>query len=68
MKKLLGLTLILTLLALLPSCEEKKILHCDGCTREVEVAVSSGMDEEWIIYCAECEKSLGLSSILDGEK
>jgi hypothetical protein len=64
MKKLLGLTLILALLALLPSCGEKKILHCDGCGREVEVAASSRMEEEWIVFCEDCEKGLGLSSIL----
>ncbi len=64
MKKLLGLTLMIALLALLSSCGEKKILHCDGCGREVEVAASSGMEEEWIVFCEDCEKGLGLSSIL----
>ena len=65
MKKLLGLILILTLLALLPSCGEKKILHCDGCGREVEADAFSGMGEEWIVFCEDCEKGLELSSILD---
>ena len=64
MKRILLTVLALALLAMLCGCGKKKILHCDGCGREVRVEASSNMEEDWIVFCKECERDLGLSSIL----
>ena len=36
----------------------KKTLHCDLCGKEV--SADSNMDEDWIIYCEECEPELNM--------
>lgn len=46
----------------------KKILHCDHCGKEVETSQSSNMEEDWLIYCAECNEELfGDDPILGSE-
>ena len=58
MKKiLLALLLALSLLAL-SACGEKRIVHCDGCGKELQVNANSNMDEDWIILCEDCQKEL----------
>ena len=58
MKKiLLALLLVLSLLAL-SACGEKRIVHCDGCGKELQVNANSNMDEDWIILCEDCQKEL----------
>ena len=65
MKRILCLLLVvLTLAALLAGCGEKKTLHCDRCGKEVKVSMDSKMEEDWIIYCSDCEKELGLDEIV----
>ena len=59
MKKAIVLTLALLLVAgSLAACGAKKILHCDHCGKEVSVKESSNMEEDWIIYCAQCNEEL----------
>ena len=53
-KKLMILISVVGILMMLSSCGEKKILHCDKCGKEVSVAESSNMEEEWILFCPEC--------------
>ncbi|MBQ4067002.1 MAG: hypothetical protein IJD22_05100 [Clostridia bacterium] len=65
MKKLIALLSALALLCILCSCGEKKVLHCDNCNTEVEVDASSNMEEEWSIYCGDCEKKLGLDTVVE---
>ena len=36
-------------------------VRCDGCGKEVKC--DSKMDEDWIIFCAECEKELDLDFV-----
>lgn len=57
-KKAVLLILTVIISVSLTACGEKKILHCDGCDTEIKVNASSEMTEEWIIYCAKCEKEL----------
>ena len=52
-KKAVLLILTVIISVSLTACGEKKILHC-----EIKVNASSEMTEEWIIYCAKCEKEL----------
>lgn len=52
MKKLIILLLTTVLAIMLISCG-KVTLHCDGCGKEVRA--DSKMDEDWIIFCKECE-------------
>ena len=64
MKKLITLILALSMLTLLCSCGEKKILTCDGCGKDVEVEASSNMTDEWTVFCSDCEKDLGLDTLV----
>ena len=49
---------ILLLLAMLTACGASKIVHCDHCGEEVEIKADSNMEEDWIIYCAQCNEEL----------
>ena len=58
MKKLIVLLLVaVMLLGILSGCA-KKILHCDGCGKEVQVDESSNMEEDWLVFCEECNKEI----------
>ena len=35
-------------------CGKRKMLHCDECGKEVLVAESSSMEEDWLVFCDEC--------------
>lgn len=53
-KRVLALTAALVLL--LCGCGAAKILHCDGCGKELRVKASSNMEEDWILYCDACNE------------
>ena len=68
MKKAICLFFALALVFMLCSCFRTKTLTCDGCGTEVVVKESSNMEEEWIIYCGECnEKFFGDNPLLSGK-
>lgn len=67
MKKLLCFLVILVALLTLCSCKAKT-LHCDACGKEVTVKESSNMEEDWIIYCDECNEKLFATDPLLGGK
>lgn len=56
MKKISIILLVSFMLLSLAACGKTKILHCDGCNREVKVKQDSNMEEDWIIYCEECNE------------
>lgn len=58
MKKLLCFLGALSVLLALTGCGKTKLLHCDHCGKEVSVKESSNMEEDWIIYCEECNEEL----------
>ena len=58
MRKLLVICLVLALMLSIAACIKTKELHCDHCGKVCEVAQSSNMEEDWIIYCKECEEEL----------
>lgn len=58
MKKLFALALVAALCLSLTACGSKT-LHCDGCGAEVQVAQNSNMEEDWIIFCHDCEEEMG---------
>lgn len=60
LKKTLFLVLIITIIFCFAGCGEKKTLHCDSCNKEIEVSAKSNMEEDWAVYCKECEKKLNL--------
>lgn len=66
MKHICGLVSMLILLtAVLAGCSQPtKAVHCDSCGKEVKIAADSNMDDDWIIYCKDCEKELGLDQIV----
>lgn len=53
MKKLITLSLVILLVLSLTACGSKNILHCDGCGKEV--SADAKMNEDWIVYCSDCE-------------
>lgn len=58
MKKFVLLLLALAMLLTMAACGATKTLHCDGCGTEVTVEASSNMEEDWIIFCGECNEEL----------
>lgn len=58
MKKLLYLLMMLCILLAITGCGKTKTLHCDNCNKEVVVKENSNMEEDWAIYCAECNEKL----------
>ncbi len=69
MKYFLSVSAVLLIsLMLLCGCGAKKTLHCDNCGKEVTVSQSSNMEEDWAIYCEECNEELfGDDPILGAE-
>lgn len=64
-RKIISLLLIIiALTVILTGCGDKKTLHCDRCGREVEVSADSNMNESWTVYCRQCEKDLGLETVI----
>lgn len=57
MKKTVIAVLLLLLLLCVAGCGSK-VLHCDHCGKEISVKESSNMEEDWIIYCEECNEEL----------
>ena len=69
MKKLFCALLAVMLLisAVCTGCgkpKETRIVHCDNCGKEIEIDADSNMTDEWILYCTDCEKELGLDNII----
>ncbi len=58
MKKILCFVLAAILVFTFTGCGKTKILHCDRCQKEVPVKESSNMEEDWILYCEECNEEL----------
>lgn len=52
------LVIALCMAAALCGCGEKTELHCDSCGKLVFADADSNMDEDWIIYCRDCEEAL----------
>lgn len=68
MKKLLCILLVLSFIFVMTGCGEKKVLHCDKCGKEIEVKASSNMEEDWIIYCEDCNAEIiGNDPIIEEE-
>jgi len=68
MKKSIIALFLLFIILFAAGCK-KKILHCDSCNAEISVKESSNMEEDWIIYCAECNEELfGNDPLLNPEK
>ena len=63
-----GLLLCLLLTACGKSAAATRVVHCDRCGKELTVEADSNMtDGSWIIYCSDCEKALGLDTIVPEE-
>lgn len=54
MKRLLFFLLAVLTLVSLVGCA-KKILHCDGCGKEIKFPANSDYTEDWILLCEECK-------------
>ena len=60
LKRIIALLLLAVMVLTFCACG-KVTLHCDGCGKEVKC--DKKMDEEWIIFCADCEKDLDLDFV-----
>jgi hypothetical protein len=36
----------------------KKVVHCDGCGKEIKLPANSNMTEDWIVLCDECKSKV----------
>ena len=43
---------------------QTRVVHCDHCGKEIEVPADSNLTDEWILYCTDCEKELGLDTLI----
>ena len=51
------LALVFVLLSF-TACGKTKVLHCDHCGTEISVGEKDKTEEDWIIYCEECNEEL----------
>lgn len=58
MKKTVLVFMVISLCFAVTGCAGTKVLHCDNCQNEVQVKESSNMEEDWTIYCAQCNEEL----------
>ena len=58
MKKVFVVMIIGLMMFSASGCGKTKVLHCDGCKKEVKVSESSNMEENWSIFCEDCNKDL----------
>ncbi|MBR5524705.1 MAG: hypothetical protein IKU51_05530 [Clostridia bacterium] len=58
MKKTWCFLVVLMILLTVVGCGSKKTVHCDHCQKEVLIDEDSNMEEDWIIYCNECNEEL----------
>ena len=58
MKKIIFAIALLLILLTVMLCGCTKTLHCDNCGVECVVSESSNMEENWSIYCEECNEEL----------
>ena len=49
------------------SAKASRVVHCDRCGKEITVDADSNLTDEWILYCTDCEKELGLDTIIPTE-
>ena len=67
-KRLPVLAVVLSLMAaFLCGCGKTaavRTVHCDHCGKELSVPEDSNMTDNWILYCTDCEKALGLDTIV----
>ena len=67
MKKAIVLTVsVLLVSSLLYGCANsgKKTLHCDNCGKVIYADADSDINDDWFIYCPECERDLGLEDVI----
>lgn len=55
MKKMIALLLAVVLAVVLMACGKVSV-HCDGCGKELKV--DSKMNEDWIVFCKDCEPDI----------
>lgn len=65
MKRLIATILLAASVLLLAACGKTKTVTCDNCGKTVRIAANSEMDDSWIIFCSDCEKTLGLDKIAE---
>ncbi len=56
MKKWTALLALVLLLMSLCSCGETKTVTCDRCGKTIELNADSKIEEDWIVFCKECEE------------
>ena len=60
MKRLIAIALLVLSLLALSACGGKtRIVHCDRCGKEIQVAEDSNITEDWIVFCKDCEAEIG---------
>lgn len=67
MKKFIALMMVIAMVFAFAGCSEKKVLKCDGCGADIQVDADSNMDDNWSLFCKDCNEKLGLDSIIPEE-
>ena len=61
MKKILLIISALLLILSFAGCTAAtKTINCDNCGKEIEIAADSNVNDDWSIFCEECEEELGV--------
>ena len=59
-KIILIISALLFILSFASCSAATKTVTCDNCGKEIEVAENSNVNENWGIFCEECEEELGM--------
>jgi len=59
-KTILIIFSVLLILSFAGCSAATKTVTCDNCGKEIEVAENSNANEDWGIFCKECEEELGI--------
>ena len=58
MRRLIAIALLVLALLALCACGRTRVVHCDGCGKEIQVDASSDLNEDAIFLCEDCQKLL----------
>ena len=60
MKKALCFLMTVGMLLMFAGCGKSRIVHCDGCGKEIAIEASSNIEESWIVFCDKCDDGLDI--------
>ena len=57
-RKIIAVVLLVIIFGGIFLIGNKKTLHCDSCDKIIRVSKRSEMEEDWMIFCEECNNAM----------